>query len=710
MADIPETAQQPKRVLISYSQESDEHRARIRKLADQLRTHGIDAMIDQYEPHPPEGWPDWMQRQIRQADFILMVFTETYRRRAIGEEQAGVGLGVAWEAKIIRNVIYNAGGSNSRFIPVVFDETHRKLVVEILSDVTSYTLDENKLDATSNDNGYAKLYRHLTGQPHVVKPTLGRPLALPAINTPVETAAARTAGSPTMTVPNSPRDKDAYVPGFEYDVFISYAVRDNTKVDKSGDGWVDVFEARLKEDIQANVKHRTEVAFWRDTSRIKYGDNFSDTIADGVGKCAVMLILLSSQYLASEWCREERAAFFRAMKADPQADHQRLFVVCLTDPSKLGEAPDGLGRVHHAKLWMNDNGIPKKIGHPVPNSEQQEFFDATFLLGYTIAQRLNELRIESENLGLEKSPKPATATLPTIRPAASLPIESSKSCVYLAATWKGTDEGRFTASLALALESSSPPIPTVLITDLPREPDLLRHQIKASKLVVQVVGYCPPLDDAVQTKIAAELQTPLIVWKTDEVGDPTSESHKALLEQARKGSLEEAVRAVTELWQKLNQPEPPKTPVSANRKYLINHLPEDRELAGRVFNWLKNSQRPCARRPIDGATEAELRTWFEKKLIECGDMVLVYGRASRLSMNDEAELCYQVLASRGDLRSRSANWLVVSGPPQPPGSQPDLDVGLPGVAMQTLDLRGVSDTELEAALEAQFGAVIGGQS
>ena|GEM_PF-6769303 len=36
----------PKRVLISYSQESDEHRARVRKLADHLRSQHIDANID----------------------------------------------------------------------------------------------------------------------------------------------------------------------------------------------------------------------------------------------------------------------------------------------------------------------------------------------------------------------------------------------------------------------------------------------------------------------------------------------------------------------------------------------------------------------------------------------------------------------------------------------------------------------------------------
>jgi hypothetical protein len=45
--EIDATQGKPKRVLISYSQESDEHRARVRKLADQLCTEGIDAIIDQ---------------------------------------------------------------------------------------------------------------------------------------------------------------------------------------------------------------------------------------------------------------------------------------------------------------------------------------------------------------------------------------------------------------------------------------------------------------------------------------------------------------------------------------------------------------------------------------------------------------------------------------------------------------------------------------
>lgn len=58
---------------------------------------------------PPEGWPLWCERQIEAADFVLMVCTETYRRRVKGDEPQGAGLGVVWEARIIRQLLYDGG-------------------------------------------------------------------------------------------------------------------------------------------------------------------------------------------------------------------------------------------------------------------------------------------------------------------------------------------------------------------------------------------------------------------------------------------------------------------------------------------------------------------------------------------------------------------------------------------------------------------------
>ena len=151
--DFDPNSTRPKRVLISYSQESDERRARVRILADQLVTNGIDAVIDQYEPQPPEGWPMWMERQIKDAGIVLLVFTEVYWRRAEGHEQPGRGLGVAWEADLIRSALYEQAHHNSRFVPILFRATDDQFIMDKLKAVTRYVIDEKNLDATDALSG-----------------------------------------------------------------------------------------------------------------------------------------------------------------------------------------------------------------------------------------------------------------------------------------------------------------------------------------------------------------------------------------------------------------------------------------------------------------------------------------------------------------------------------------------------------------------------
>ncbi len=65
-------------VFISYSHDSPEHADHVLALSDRLRADGIDCVLDQYELSPPEGFPRWMDRQIRAADFVLMICTPTY--------------------------------------------------------------------------------------------------------------------------------------------------------------------------------------------------------------------------------------------------------------------------------------------------------------------------------------------------------------------------------------------------------------------------------------------------------------------------------------------------------------------------------------------------------------------------------------------------------------------------------------------------------
>ena len=52
-------------VFISYSWDSEEHVREVLDLSNRLRSEGVDCVLDQYEESPPEGWPRWMDRKIR---------------------------------------------------------------------------------------------------------------------------------------------------------------------------------------------------------------------------------------------------------------------------------------------------------------------------------------------------------------------------------------------------------------------------------------------------------------------------------------------------------------------------------------------------------------------------------------------------------------------------------------------------------------------
>jgi DNA-binding XRE family transcriptional regulator len=151
-------------VFISYSHDSDAHRQRVLELSERLRAEGVECEIDQYEVSPPEGWPKWMERIIRKADFVLVVCTETYRQRFDAEAPAGVGRGVKWESTLLTQHLYDADALNPKFIPIVFDDKDAAFVPVPLNGAARYKLDD----------AYEDLYRHLTDQPRVRRAPVGK--------------------------------------------------------------------------------------------------------------------------------------------------------------------------------------------------------------------------------------------------------------------------------------------------------------------------------------------------------------------------------------------------------------------------------------------------------------------------------------------------------------------------------------------------------
>ncbi len=157
------------RVFISYSHDSGAHIDRVVALADQLRNDGIDVRLDQYSPHPPEGWPRWMEHEIRDADFVLLICTPTYRLRFDGRSPPGTGNGVTWEGLLAQQILYDAGARNYKLIPVLFEHGTTD---DIPVSVRAFT--HHRLPA-----GYEDLYRHLTDQPRRPPPPVGQLRRLP---------------------------------------------------------------------------------------------------------------------------------------------------------------------------------------------------------------------------------------------------------------------------------------------------------------------------------------------------------------------------------------------------------------------------------------------------------------------------------------------------------------------------------------------------
>lgn len=66
------------KVFISYSHESADFEEKVLEFSKKLRSEGIDASIDLYEEAPSEGWPRWMENQIRESDYVLVLCSKSY--------------------------------------------------------------------------------------------------------------------------------------------------------------------------------------------------------------------------------------------------------------------------------------------------------------------------------------------------------------------------------------------------------------------------------------------------------------------------------------------------------------------------------------------------------------------------------------------------------------------------------------------------------
>lgn len=99
-----------------------------------------------------------------------------------------------------------------------------------------------------------------------------------------------------------------YVPGFDYDLFISYASADNDQ------GAIEQFVATLEKQISDNLvnahsKEKVRVYFDRQRLATQTGVDWYEHLKVAASSSAILVPLLSPNYLSSDYCDRERGWF-----------------------------------------------------------------------------------------------------------------------------------------------------------------------------------------------------------------------------------------------------------------------------------------------------------------------------------------------------------------------------------------------------------------
>jgi hypothetical protein len=112
------------RVFLSYSHDNEVHKLSVHGLAGRLAAEQrIEVVLDRDAGPggPDEGWPGWSERQVREADRVLIACSKEYSLRYEGnDEDSERGRGTVAEARTIQQFLYESKGRNARFRVVLF--------------------------------------------------------------------------------------------------------------------------------------------------------------------------------------------------------------------------------------------------------------------------------------------------------------------------------------------------------------------------------------------------------------------------------------------------------------------------------------------------------------------------------------------------------------------------------------------------------------
>jgi nucleoside phosphorylase len=150
---------------ITYSWDDEAHKEWVRQLAMRLRKDGVDVTLDRWHAAPGDQIPLFMERAVRDNDFVIAVCTPRFKKRSDGR-----GGGVGYEGDIITAYAFT-GATEKKFIPVLRRGTWSEAAPTWLLGRAMIDLSEDPY----SESEYDELLRTLHGAREAAPPIGGRP-------------------------------------------------------------------------------------------------------------------------------------------------------------------------------------------------------------------------------------------------------------------------------------------------------------------------------------------------------------------------------------------------------------------------------------------------------------------------------------------------------------------------------------------------------
>ena len=452
----------------------------------------------------------------------------------------------------------------------------------------------------------------------------------------------------------------AYVPGLEYDVFISYArANDFPRAGSLDTRWItnlrNFLEPRLNERLPQG-----KAAIWMDTRDLPGNEVLTDEIRAALKETAILLVVFSIASLKSRWCRQEWDWFAEQVGG---AASGRIFLVHIEE-LPLDQRPpafrDLYGYHFHDK---DDDGSDILFGDPSPSKDDLKYYKQLHKLRDELADKLIKLGKAVAN------PPPQGHTG---NGAATMPAPLGAVVVAHVEPGLADERDRIVQELrdrgARALPAKDYP------RDLAAFQEALRADLHDCELYVQLLG---PFGarasgvqtwDAVQAALACErfgsAPDRLLFWRHPlaKAAVPKYPDHAALLQRSDvlDMDLEKFKTLVVQKLQQLRDRAELQADAD-NRLVLINAARNDRALAQEIAD---NFQR----RAIDYRIVDERKSLVEvaKSINDNANaLVVIYGSTSEDWVADQV---WNMRSYLMDRKQQAPLCAVFLGPP--PGKPP----------------------------------------